>query len=449
MKKVDTAIIGAGISGLAAGLVLKENNQDFILLEARDRVGGRMYTVEAGPTYLDLGAQWIGPTQEAMYGLVKQAGLDYFATYNSGKNILGYQQQLTAYSGTIPKLSWRNLWSLARAMYTLEWRAKRVPLTRPWTAKKSKHWDQITLADFVAKQVRSPAAKAVLEAGLETVFACDLEKISLLQALFYFRSGRNLDTLIRIPRGAQQHRVKGGIQQLATWMADRLQSELQLSTPVLKISQGTDGLAVSTGNTTYLAKKLIIAVPPVQAKKMVEGLSLSADKTKWLNGFFMGQVIKCYAVYSRPFWREAGWSGQAVLDHHYPVQTLFDNSPAEGHPGVMMAFSIGRRADQFTALPLAERRNKFVKILARLYGAEAFTPLHYQEMIWSQETYSGGCYTGLVSPGTMTSVTQPYNHPDGDIFWAGTEASAIWNGYMEGAILAGRQAARQVIKSLT
>lgn len=449
MKKVDTAIIGAGLSGLAAGLVLKESHRDFILLEARDRVGGRMYTVEAGQTYLDLGAQWIGPTQEAMYGLVQQAGLSYFDTYNSGKNLLGYQQQLTAYSGTIPKLSWRNLWSLARAMYTLEWRAKGIPLNNPWTAKHSKKWDQITLADFVAKQVRLPAARAVLEAGLETVFACDLEKISLLQALFYLRSGRNLDTLIRIPRGAQQHRLQGGSQQLSNWMADRLKSELQLSAPVLKISPGADGLVIQTSGPTYQVKKIIIAVPPVQAKKITGELSLSPDKQKWLNGFFMGQVIKCYAIYSRPFWREAGWSGQAVLDHHYPVQTLFDNSPAEGHPGVLMGFSIGQRAERLAAMPLAERRNTFVKTLARLFGAEAFTPRHYQDMVWAQETYSGGCYTGLVSPGTMTSVTQPYHGPDGDIFWAGTEASPVWNGYMEGAVLAGREAARQLIKSLT
>lgn len=449
MKKVDIAVIGAGISGLAAALQLKEKQQDFVILEARDRTGGRMYTVSAAGSYLDLGAQWVGPTQDSMYQLIGQAGLSVFETYNRGKNIWGFEQQLVSYKGTIPKLPWLDLFHLGLAMSMLEWRAKRISLTRPWLSSRAKRWDQQTLFEFVHRHAPSAQAQAVLTAGLETVFASDLADLSLLQALFYIRSGRNLDRLIRIKRGAQQHRITGGSQAISDWMASQVMDHLKLSTPVSRLSTDDQGVIIHTTTENIRAKKVILALPPVQSKKLVQGLSLSPAKLRWLDGYFMGQVIKCYAVFKTPFWREEGWSGQAILDHHYPVQTLFDNTPAEGYPGMLMGFSIGKRARQFAALPLAERRQKFIKTLARLFGHQAFQVQHYQDMIWADELYSGGCYTGLVSPGTLTTVNQPFHHPDGHLFWAGTEASPVWNGYMEGAVLAGRQAAREAMHALT
>ena len=193
-QSVQVAIIGGGFSGIAAAKKLYESGISFLVLEARDRLGGRVFTRKfEGGYYLDFGGQWIGPTQDRMYALCKELGLNYFETYNQGKNILDLGGKLKTYRGTIPKLDPFSLINLDWLIRKLEKLAAQIDPEAPWKHPKASTFDGQNLDQFLKKYSKTKACYEVIRVGCETIFACDPHEISLLHTLFYIRSGTSLD----------------------------------------------------------------------------------------------------------------------------------------------------------------------------------------------------------------------------------------------------------------
>jgi monoamine oxidase len=160
-----------------------------------------------------------------------------------------------------------------------------------------------------------------------------------------------------------------------------------------------------------------------------------------------GSVVKCMAVYDRPFWRERGLSGQ-LTSTRGPVSVGFDNSPPDGTPGVLLAFLEGRAARAGAALDDGARREIVLDSLARAFGPEAKRPQHYVDKAWPNDQWSRGCYGGFMPPGAWLDHGEALRTPIGPIHWAGAETAAVWNGYMDGAVSSGRRAANEVIEAL-
>ena len=152
--EVDVIIVGAGYAGLTAGRILKKAGKKVLLLEARDRVGGRVFTrhLENGG-YVDLGAQWIGPTQDKMYSLLKEFGISSFNTYDTGKSLFYRGGKLKSYNGLIPPLPLFSLLSLDAGIKKINKLSKSINLHAPWESKKAQYWDSITLQSWMEKQM--------------------------------------------------------------------------------------------------------------------------------------------------------------------------------------------------------------------------------------------------------------------------------------------------------
>jgi len=156
----------------------------------------------------------------------------------------------------------------------------------------------------------------------------------------------------------------------------------------------------------------------------------------------MGSVVKCMAVFAKPFWREKNLTGQAV-DTTGLIFSTFDNSPASGTPGIMVGFSVGSAAEQMRRLTSDQRRKVFLESLVRMFGPEAASPASYLEHSWADEKWSRGCFTGVFPPGVWTSLGPSLWKPEGRIHWAGTETARQWTGYIEGALESGERASRE------
>lgn len=464
--EVDVAIVGAGLAGLVAARRLSKSGLRPLVLEARERVGGRLLNEEIGDgKVVEVGGQWIGPTQERIAALAAELGVATFPTHDEGRHLLEMSGRRTSYSGALTDVGIGLIRDLSRAISPLALAdfeqararldriAKQVPLEQPWMAPKAADWDSQTFATWVRRNTRTAAARSLFELATEAVWAAEPADVSLLHVLFYTHSGSGFNTLVGTGGGAQQDRFRGGSQRIALLMAEELGSEcLRLGAPVRRIEHGdgvllhADGPGGEHGRLAVRAKRAIVAIPPTLAGRIAYDPPLPARRDQLTQRMPQGTVIKTMAIYERPFWREEGLSGQAASDAG-PARVVFDNSPPDGSPGVLLGFLEGRLARQWGARGEAERREAILAGHARLFGERAARPQRFIERIWAEEEWTRGCYGCLMTTGGWTEYGRALRDPIGRLHWAGAETATVWNGYMDGAVQSGERAASEVLQA--
>ena len=441
----DVCVVGAGLAGLTAARDLVAAGREVVVLEARDRVGGRVLTERLSDgTPVDHGGQWIGPGQHRMAHLAEELGLETFPTYDEGENLLDFGGRTARYEGAIPRLSPVVLADMAQAQTRFDRLAQRVPLDAPWAADRADEWDGQTFESWIRRNAVTRGARELFTLYSEAVFAADPADLSLLHALFYTHSGNGVDVLAGTRDGAQQDRFVDGAQGVALGLAGGLGTRVRLEQPVRRVDWSDDGVMVLTDSVLVAARHAVIAVPPPLAARIRYEPALPPARDQLTQRLPMGAVIKCHAVYERPFWRDDGLTGQATTDVG-PVKVTFDNSPPDGTPGVLLGFVEGANARALSRLDADDRRSEVLGSLTALFGTAAARPLEYTERDWSAEEWTRGCYAALFTPGTWTQLGPALRAPVGPIHWAGTETATVWCGYMDGAVQSGERAAREIL----
>jgi monoamine oxidase len=449
-RDVDLVVVGAGLAGLAAAREAVAAGCSMLVLEARDRVGGRVLNEDiGGGEVVEVGGQWIGPTQERIAAIAREMGVDTFPTWNQGENVIEYGGRLRRFSGTIPKINPVVLAQFALAQRRLNQLAKRVPLEAPWETPGALRLDGQTIATWLRRNLPSRQARSVFELIIEAIWAAQPEDISLLHVLFYIHSAGTLELLSDTEGGAQQDRFVGGSQLVPLRMAEELGSErVILSAPVRAIRQSSEeGVTLEADGVSVRARRAIVAVAPTLAARLAYDPPLPGFRDQLTQRMPLGTVVKCMAIYPEPFWRDEGLSGQGMSDRG-PVRLTFDNSPPGGTPGVVLGFLEGRRARELGRLPAAERRSAVVDCFARLYGPRAANPDAFVERLWADEEWSRGCYGCHMPTGAWTSYGPALREPIGRLHWAGAEYATVWSGYMDGAVRSGERAAREALARL-
>lgn len=446
--EADVVVVGAGLAGLVAARDLLAAKQSVAVLEARDRVGGRLLNVEIGDgKVVEVGGQWVGPTQHRALALAHELDVGTFPTHAEGENLVEIGGALRRYRGAIPRINPAVLVDIAQARFRLDRMARTVPPEAPWRAPRAEAWDAQTMWTWIRRNTATPAARALLQLGVEAVWAAHPADVSLLHVLFYTRAAGSFDDLIGTEGGAQQDRFVGGSQELALRLASRLGEVVSLGAPVRRIEQHGDLVTVSSDRGAVAARAAVVAIPPTLCARLVYDPPMPALRDQLTQRMAQGSVIKCMALYERPFWREDGLSGQATSVDG-PVKVIFDNSPPDGSPGVLLGFLEGRQARELEQWTPDARRRAVVGCFERLFGSRAGNPDGYIEQVWAGEEFTRGCYGCLMPPGAWVSVGPALRQPIGRLHWAGAETATTWNGYMDGAIRSGEAAAAAVLAQL-
>ncbi len=456
--RADVVVVGAGLSGLNAARSVQAAGHSVILLEARDRVGGRTLNHDlGGGKVVEVGGQWIGPTQDHMAALAQEMGVGTFKTYNDG-NYLYYQNgRTTPYSprgplGAVPP-DYTGAAEAEKAILQLDQMASTVPLDKPWTASNAQVWDSQTFETWKQANTSTSGAHTLLDLAIESVWAAEPRDVSLLHVLFYIHSAGNesnqgtLERLINTAGGAQESRFVGGSQLVSIRLAATLGKSVVLGNPVRRIAQDAQGATVYANHTAVRCRSVIVTGPPALTGQIIYEPDLPQTRAQLLQRFPQGSAIKCEAIYDKPFWRDAGLSGQVTSDTG-PVRITFDNSPPDGKPGILLGFIEGHDARVYGPMDAGSRRQAVLESFTRYFGPQAASPRDYIEMNWSAEPWTRGCYVGFTPPGVLLDYGSAIRAPVGRIHWAGAETSDYWNGYMDGAVRSGVRAAAEALGDL-
>jgi monoamine oxidase len=440
-QRAKLIIVGAGLAGLAAATTLLRAGHEPVVLEARERVGGRVWSLASNGATVDLGGQWFSPRHAHIQQLVARLSLVAATVPQQGATIYHLGALRRRAGGQLPPFPPHALLDLLQLLLRLDHLQRKLPSETASLHPTLAALDAQTVGGWLHTRGWTDAGRRYLHLLATDGLCLEPDAVSLLDLLLQLRQSGGAAGLAT----AEQSFLPGGAQQLAEGLARELGQRIVFGQVVRRVEQDAHSVIVTTDTGTWRAERAIVAVPPPLAQAIVFLPALPPAQQIVLRQAQMGAVVKCICIYGEAFWRTAGLRGAVLTDQGAASLTL-DASPPGAAPGILVALVHGRRALHLARLDERARRELILAQLRGYFGAAAGKPLAYHDYGWRGDTWARGGYAARFGPGVLSQTGLKLATPWGRVHWAGSETAERWRGFMEGALQSGIRAAGELLE---
>ncbi|BEL03251.1 NAD(P)/FAD-dependent oxidoreductase [Actinoplanes sichuanensis] len=449
MTDFDVVVVGAGVTGLTVANRLHAAGRRVLVLEARDRVGGRLLTEDVEGVRLEVGGQWVSPDQAALLALIDELDLEMYSRYRAGDSVyIGRDGVRRTFEGEKFPVSETTAAEVERLVKELDRLAAMMDPLSPWEHPDAEELDRISFAAWLAEQTDDPEARD--NVGLyvgPAMLTKPAHSFSALSAVLMAASAGGFSHLVDADF-ILDRRVVGGLQRVPLALAARLpEGTVRLDEAVTKIEWTEDGATVFTGRGAYRGRHVVLAVPPTLVSRVQYIPALPPVQAQMRQHISFGLVIKLHITYETPFWRDLGLSGTAFSPYSL-VHEAYDNTneDVEGETrGTLVGFVSDVKADGLLALSAEERRRKVLEALAAYYGEQALTPVHYYESPWMADEWTVGAFGTSFDIGSLTRYGRHLRSDVGPLAFASSDIAGLGFQHVDGAIRMGEAVAARIL----
>ena len=441
----DVVVVGAGATGLSAAAALKDMGFGVAVLEARDRVGGRLWNRNVDGHFFEVGGQWLSPDQFVLMETLEDLGLATYPRYREGENLyLDGDQRLTRYVGETLPTSASTAAEIATLSAMVEGLVAEIDPAAPWDHARAQELDAVPFDQWLLEH--SSDREAVRHVSMfigSAMLTKPGDTFSALQALQMAASIGSFERLVD-PDFVLDRRVVGGLHRVPERLAARLSTdELFLSQAVERIHWTPSSVVVTTDALSVSARWAVVAVPPNMVGRIDIQPPIPEEHRRAHQQQTMGLVIKVQATYATPFWREAGLSGTAFSPYEL-VHEAYDNTAHADAAGTIVGFISDSNAVAVQDMSASVRRRTILESFANYFGEQALSPVAYCESDWAGEEWTRGAYGTSFELGGLSRYGAVRLEPVGPLRFGSSDTAAEGYMHVDGALRVGRRMAEEI-----
>jgi monoamine oxidase len=424
--KPNVIVLGAGLSGLSAAAVLRKYGCQVTVLEARSRIGGRVFSHAVQgktPLVVELGAEWVGEDHERIRAMCDEFGITLQDNRFSSRLV---------YKGDFFDAG---KWSFA-PKWLQQW--ENIMKNYPSLTEKEKiRLDRTDWWRYLVRQGISEKDLDIRELQDSTDFGETIRSVSGYAALAEYAESNKSNEM--------DLKIEGGNGRLVEALADRVGREnIRTGCEALTVRHSELGIFVTCrqgkSTTTFVGDVLVCALPVFAARKIDWFPSLPTETEEAMDALQYARIIKVVAFCDERFWKDESFDMVTDLHGHYFYHaTKGQHGPA----GALTAYAIGDKADVLSRQNDAFKRRVLVDSLRPAFGDVSKKITKLVSYYWGSDRYTMGAYA-LYGKGQWFGTMPVLKRPVGRIFFAG-EHLADWQGFMEGAIVSGEEAAAAIL----